>query len=779
MSVIRRFAHAVFGFTLIFLSGSIFAALEVPTDVQMPGTQPGELKKAPDSGRCKNCHGGYDADVEPYHGFQGSMMAHAGRDPIFWATVAIAEQDFDGAGDLCIRCHSPSAWLDDRSTPTDGSSLTDGDAAAGVECDFCHRLTDPDGTEHPGVQNGVFVAQTGGEGHYGGGQYVLSDEGNTKFGPYDDAEARHGSVKSLFHRSPDLCGTCHDVSNPVVGNLAHNSGALPGSPAVAADQTLGGVVDGKAAFNNLPYSYGVVERTYSEHQASWFGDPLNLVSAYVALPEELQAGAIAQAWAAATESGATSGNYTDGDARSFTCQTCHMRPLLGQGSNKNSPFRFDLARHDLTGGNYWMPSVMQYMDDAGTLLLGGGIAADERAMLDAGALRARENLNNAASLELDGNTLRVVNLTGHKLISGYPEGRRMWLNVKWYDNAGAKIREDGEYGDLPVQIDEVTVNVRTILNPDDVNTRIYEVHGAITKEWASQLVGLNGAYTGVPVAFDPVSGTTVATLGDVASGSDDYHESFHFVLNNKVVFDNRIPPYGLDYDEALVRNVLPVPAGQYGSPGSGGVFNYWDEVTLAPPAGAVYATISLMYQPTSWEYIQFLYLANDGTIGLLANEGQNLLDAWLNTGMAEPHVMATLDWGTPPAGENTPPVAEDDSYPAEQDVELVVGAPGVLDNDTDADGDSLTAVLVSPPGNAAFFSLSTDGGFTYTPYAAFTGQDTFTYLANDGQDDSAAATVTIDVNAAPADCSVYTDSQTCRSDAACRWQNKQKLCVNR
>jgi hypothetical protein len=56
-----------------------------------------------------------------------------------------------------------------------------------------------------------------------------------------------------------------------------------------------------------------------------------------------------------------------------------------------------------------------------------------------------------------------------------------------------------------------------------------------------------------------------------------------------------------------------------------------------------------MYQPTSWEYIQFLYLANRGEDPFLGAEGANLLDAWLATGQAEPHVMATATWGTAPA----------------------------------------------------------------------------------------------------------------------------------
>ncbi len=121
------------------------------------------------------------------------------------------------------------------------------------------------------------------------------------------------------------------------------------------------------------------------------------------------------------------------------------------------------------------------------------------------------------------------------------------------------------------------------------------------------------------------------------------------MLNNKVVKDNRIPPYGMDYDEAGERNILPVPADQYGNPGPGGTYDHWDEVVLNPPPDADHATVQLLYQPTSWEYIQFLDLANTGASAFLADEGRNLRDAWLATGMAEPRVMATAFWqlGTP------------------------------------------------------------------------------------------------------------------------------------
>src|SRR5262249_31161410 len=65
-------------------------------------------------------------------------------------------------------------------------------------------------------------------------------------------------------------------------------------------------------------------------------------------------------------------------------------------------------------------------------------------------------------------------------------------------------------------------------------------------------------------------------------------------------------------------------------------------------------------------------------------------------------------------------------------------------NDTDADGDSLTAVLVSTATNGTL-TLSANGSFAYTPANNFTGSDSFTYKANDGLANSGVATVTLTV----------------------------------
>jgi len=77
---------------------------------------------------------------------------------------------------------------------------------------------------------------------------------------------------------------------------------------------------------------------------------------------------------------------------------------------------------------------------------------------------------------------------------------------------------------------------------------------------------------------------------------------------------------------------------------------------------------------------------------------------------------------------NAAPVAKPDAYTWAGGT-LVVAAPGVLANDTDAD--PLTAILESDVANGTL-TLNPDGSFAYTPEPDFNGLDSFTYRATDG-----------------------------------------------
>src|SRR5437773_2104851 len=93
---------------------------------------------------------------------------------------------------------------------------------------------------------------------------------------------------------------------------------------------------------------------------------------------------------------------------------------------------------------------------------------------------------------------------------------------------------------------------------------------------------------------------------------------------------------------------------------------------------------------------------------------------------------------------DAPVAANDDSYTTAEDTQLTVSAPGVLANDSDVDGDALSAVLMSGPSHGTL-TLNSDGSFSYMPALNYNGVDSFTYKASDGQAQSGVATATITV----------------------------------
>lgn len=91
---------------------------------------------------------------------------------------------------------------------------------------------------------------------------------------------------------------------------------------------------------------------------------------------------------------------------------------------------------------------------------------------------------------------------------------------------------------------------------------------------------------------------------------------------------------------------------------------------------------------------------------------------------------------------NSAPVAVDDVYSTPVSTLLYVDAPGILSNDIDADSDTKTATLVSPPTHGQL-TLNPDGLFMYTPENGYHGLDSFTYKVYDGTAFSNVATVTL------------------------------------
>jgi hypothetical protein len=102
-----------------------------------------------------------------------------------------------------------------------------------------------------------------------------------------------------------------------------------------------------------------------------------------------------------------------------------------------------------------------------------------------------------------------------------------------------------------------------------------------------------------------------------------------------------------------------------------------------------------------------------------------------------------FDWELKEPANHTPE-AVNDVYSVAQNEVLEVGAPGLLTNDLDLDGDELSVSLETGPSNG-LLELHEDGSFIYTPNEGFSGEDSFSYVVSDGKLDSEIGLVTITV----------------------------------
>jgi VCBS repeat-containing protein len=160
-----------------------------------------------------------------------------------------------------------------------------------------------------------------------------------------------------------------------------------------------------------------------------------------------------------------------------------------------------------------------------------------------------------------------------------------------------------------------------------------------------------------------------------------------------------------------------------------------------------------------------LTLNSNGNFTYTPNTNFNGTDSFTyfaNDGTANSNLAATVTITV--GAVNDLHVATDDAYTIDEDILLSVAAPGVLANDTDPEGQPLTAVLQSGPGSGSL-TLNSNGSFTYTPNADFSGTDSFTYFANDGTANSnLAATVIITVNQVPDPPTAVDDSYSTNED---------------
>lgn len=486
-------------------------------DFQLPGTQPGGLTTALAApANCTGCHVTHIVDH-----FAGSMMANSARDPLFRAALQVANQDAKFGGDTCIRCHAPNAWLNNRSAIAGDPASTDGrlinaEDLQGVACSTCHRLVPPTATPGEAAGDATERAALTGPFMTGNSAYLV-DRNDVRRGPFNIAAAPHAVAQSSYLQSAELCATCHDIDNPLLT-----------FDAAAAEFKLNALNSPAGANDHL----FPIERTYSEWKFSTFGSSGVTGLDYPGLKHS---------------TGTQSGPIT-------ICQDCHM-PVISAPLVNGGPTR-TVGQHQWAGGSAtWQDGIVNVWQT---------VAADtsfNKTQTTANKTLGVEMLKRAAQLEValvNGQVeVKITNNTGHKLPTGYAEGRRMWIEV--YELRGS----------TPVFTSGLMSGV---IGPliNDPYLKSYEIK-----------LGLTDAHA--------------QTIGrpEIAG------EGFHFILNNKVFKDNRIPPRGFTNAAFATRDMQPV-GGSYADG------QYWDTTyyPLHPEADSI--SVRLMYQTATSEYLDFL-----------------------------------------------------------------------------------------------------------------------------------------------------------------------------
>jgi hypothetical protein len=545
----------------------------------------------------------------PYRDWVGGLMANATRDPGFFATLNVANRDLiefirylsdsdlaaflaanqlqndvsrDGgiggtfkcisskceadnaedllpvAADLCLRCHTPAGWMEAHSEPATSSfPFLKGQfwgAAFPEVPDGGLGITDQSEAEMEGVQCD-FCHRA-----YDNFKRVSNHDGSTM-------PAGNGGFFVDTTNPFDSGDGLTEVSRPK-GDAAENFQKSAFLCGTCHDVTNPFIKTKNKIGDEVPDMLHPLERTFTE----WY--------------------------------------WSDFRGKK-PCQECH------------EPMRFVGAQSWLLYpglDNFWGDLDQQWIERGIDLTTSRAIALED------GMKENRRFMKNCAELKfvdsqkkasLDDNvtvTVRVTNRAGHKLPTGYGEGRQMWIHIKAVDKDGQLIFENG-------QLDSSGKLVR------DVQTKVYE-----------QKIEADGYDTRVISPED---------------------EEFHFVLLNKITKDNRIPPKGFNKAAYQADGAFIVPADTYEDGQN------WDETTYTftlPDDISENVTVraTLYYQTFNREYIDFLSshdeeptIADFGrarnlpTVGIY-NEKDTWAEAlktmWEDAGESRSVEMATAKW---------------------------------------------------------------------------------------------------------------------------------------
>lgn len=506
--------------------------------------------------------------------------------------------------DLCLRCHTPPGWMEGHSEPENiqepflkgqfwGAAFTSNPVDAdglpvlwdptiesesemdGIQCDFCHRAADNFKTTSnydpairlPNGNGGYFMDLT-------------SSLGHTIPSMLDE------NLNKAFITSPELCGTCHNVTNPLFKTRTKIDGVVPDV-------------------------LQPVERTYTEWRFSAYG-------------EELLA------------DGSPNPNYT-------RCQDCHApMDFLGAQTWLINPGIGDLwgAMDELwtrAPYNYNVPKdrTSDVTAPDGSIIVGASVDSRDRNELFMQTAATIEMVNTPTQAKkgrLFRPIVRVTNQSGHKLPTGYPEGRQMWIDLRVVDKkSGWPIFASGFMfrGKL----------IRTL------QTKVYEMVSLAEGYDDYELDGFN--------------------ILDANQDGRVTHEEkeFHFIMGNKVDKDNRIPPLGFNKAAYTADAAFIIPRDYMDNDYADG--QNWDDTryTFWVPwwiKGPLEITATLKYQTFNKEFINFLdeqdeevtekfggrarNIPEGGSFADYQTWGAVVKDIWQMNGKGAPVEMATTTY---------------------------------------------------------------------------------------------------------------------------------------
>ncbi len=617
----------------------------------------------------------------------GSNMASAGRDPVFRANQIIVNNAIqaatgeNGAGNMCFRCHSPNGWYSGRFDPSLGGdpegrtmmhSILLSTDDEGILCEFCHRTMGNVDYKRADLNPGdpVWNMMAGVSDWPHSGQPYVDQDGSPTIAdgnPYGDTTLQLIDGMTYNARYPGTVDVYVDdiplVPDGGGGYLTDPLGLYTGQtygiyPPGWIDP-MGNDVGGQPVINpdgSLPINYDVpigpplnpngtpcynCQSMSLEHPTTFNG----FVSGPMTSQDSRLCGSCHDLTVPVLNHGMPEQRtYTEWKFSAFgrvgadfrNCQDCHMPRLQHEYADTTPstlnvdpvlsgwfPYaknRVNTAFHKLVGANRDLPMMMKELyPEVDLEVIGAPTGNDTRifpGMLSDRSTNWNRSQRNTEISLLDGVDVEIVsgptwngttqkwemqvkvtNQTGHRIPSGYPDGRRFWIDVEVTDQNGAVVYQSGAY-------DDATATLSTA--PGVPFNRAL----GTTIDSASNAVMVYERVTGV-CAQDPNTGELT---GCTPSPN---------LLNDTILFDNRIPPMGFDYaayQNAGVKfwNYDPLTFIPSEEPARYPGGQNWDLVTYTftgplPPA-QLNARAELYWQTHTREFMEHLKTSDTSTV---------------------------------------------------------------------------------------------------------------------------------------------------------------------